>query len=357
MFSDQRTRGNFHAGWFFLVSVIVLVVLTGYIAFDNNYAQVESVKVVLTGMDRAFDGYTILHISDLHGKRFGAQQRQLASALSKYHFDAVCISGDVTAADGDPYAFYELLDVLEPTKRPVLFIAGDNDPPALIGEPHYTNDVLAEFVTSAQRKGAIYVDAPQQISVNGKSIWIVPGWQLSLDVDATEARYRNQLRNDQEGGNANTPGIKARERLALYQLDMLEQLRSARERMQPGDLHLALVHFPLQADYLSTLQNTSLSSTTSGSKSQPLDLVLSGHYNGGQVRLPFAGPVYVPSSGTTGGRWFPGDKRTQGLSQNAGISQYISPGLGVSSAYSIPLRLFNSPKVTLIRLTTSLPPQ
>ena len=354
MFSDQSVDKGNRTGWFLLALIGLIALLAAYAVIGSNVARVEQTLVVIPGMERAFEGFTILHISDLHGKRFGAGQRQLADALSKVQFDAVCISGDVTGQDGDPYAFYELLDVLNPNNKPVFFVAGDNDPPALIGEPHYINDALAAFITGAQRKGAIYVDAPQEIKTNGRSIWIMPGSLLGLDLANAEAQYRNQLRKDQESENANLPGLRARERLIAYQLDVLSRTREAYDVMQPGDLRVALVHTPLRTDFIRTLQSAGGTTASGSAYVRVLELVLAGHYNGGQVRLPFLGPLYVPGDDLPRGGWFPGDHRVQGLSQVSGIAQHVSAGLGVSGAYSVPVRLFNSPKVTLLRLTSSL---
>ena len=76
-------------------------------------------------------------------------------------------------------------------------------------------------------------------------------------------------------------------------------------------------------------------------------LILAGHYNGGQWRIPFKGAIYVPELG-----WFPDDELVQGLSYPAGIPQYISPGLGSDPHYTTqPGRLFNGPKITRIVLT------
>ena len=44
----------------------------------------------------------------------------------------------------------------------------------------------------------------------------------------------------------------------------------------------------------------------------------------------------------------------QGLSTIQGVTQYISPGLGVSDAYPIPLRMFNTPSITILTLTSVL---
>jgi len=357
MFSDQSTRIGPHVGWFFLVIAGLILAITAYAVIDSGIARVEYVQVVIPGMNSAFEGFTILHISDLHGKRFGAGQKQLTDSLGRVQYDAVLISGDVTGQDGNPYAFYELLDTLCSRKQPVFFIAGDNDPVALIGEPHYMNNVFAEFITIAQGKGAVYVDAPRRIPVGGGSIWIMPGSLLGLDMANAESQYRKQLRKDQESANAHTSGIRARERLLTYQLDVLSRAREAYDAMQTDDLRIALVHCPLQADFIRTLQNVGGTTDAGSAYTRVVDLVLAGHYNGGQIRIPFLGPVYVPGDSLPRNGWFPGDHRIQGLSQVSGITQHISAGLGVSGAYNLPLRLFNTPKVSLLKLTSALPNQ
>ena len=351
MFSDQR-KHTFPVTWALILLALLLAIVAVYTVVDDNMPRVESVSVVLPSMDRAFEGYTILHISDLHGKRFGPGQQQLATLLKQRSYSAVCITGDVLGPDGDPQPFYELLEILDPT-RPVYFIAGDSDPEPIISEPHYSNDVFAEFITGAQNRRAIYVDAPKRITVGNRSIWIVPDTQLSLDLAAAEQSYRNQLQRDQEGGNAHLAGVKARERVLQYQLRVLEEVHEARAEMQPGDLHIALAHHPLEADFLRTVQNWNAPDGLD-SYARTLDLVLAGHYNGGQARLPLIGPVYVPDATLPGRGWFPGDAAVHGLTQIGGVTQFISAGLGVSDAYPVPLRLFNGPRVALIRLTASL---
>ncbi len=50
----------------------------------------------------------------------------------------------------------------------------------------------------------------------------------------------------------------------------------------------------------------------------------------------------------------PGDEGFTGLSIRQGYPVYISPGLGVSSYYPLPLRLFNRPVATLVQLTARM---
>lgn len=72
----------------------------------------------------------------------------------------------------------------------------------------------------------------------------------------------------------------------------------------------------------------------------PVDLVLSGHYHGGQIRLPLLGPLYAPYIG-----FFP--EYTEGLYTGQAAACLLSRGLG--SSPGIP-RIHNLPQITVIDL-------
>jgi predicted MPP superfamily phosphohydrolase len=74
----------------------------------------------------------------------------------------------------------------------------------------------------------------------------------------------------------------------------------------------------------------------------PIDLQLSGHSHGGQVRLPFIGALYLPKLAR---------KYPLGLRQVGRLQLYTNPGVGT---LRIPVRWNCPPEVTLIRLR-SLP--
>ena len=118
-----------------------------------------------------------------------------------------------------------------------------------------------------------------------------------------------------------------------------------RKEFLSTDMQVVLTHTPLSEEYLEDLISWT-------SKEEPFSiryarLILAGHYNGGQWRIPFVGAVYVPELG-----WFPEDEEVRGLSYLQGIPQYISPGLGSDPHYEHqPGRIFNSPTITKIILT------
>jgi uncharacterized protein len=81
------------------------------------------------------------------------------------------------------------------------------------------------------------------------------------------------------------------------------------------------------------------------------DLILAGHYHGGQIRLPLLGAVYIPDAGSDRHGWFPEQNRARGLYDWGPFRQYVSAGLGASGSVRIlEFRLFNRPEINLVRL-------
>ena len=73
-----------------------------------------------------------------------------------------------------------------------------------------------------------------------------------------------------------------------------------------------------------------------------IDLVFSGHYHGGQFRIPFIGGVVAPGAG-----FFP--EYAEGTFEQEGTTMVVSRGLGNSV---IPVRINNRPEIVVVKLTT-----
>ena len=73
----------------------------------------------------------------------------------------------------------------------------------------------------------------------------------------------------------------------------------------------------------------------------PVDLQLSGHSHGGQVRLPFVRPLYLPDLAR---------KYVWGLYKIGGLTLYTNPGLGT---VGVPVRMNCPPEITLLTLRRS----
>lgn len=107
--------------------------------------------------------------------------------------------------------------------------------------------------------------------------------------------------------------------------DTEEQLRQAMENADSADFTVLLAHRPeLLAKYAQF----------------PLDLVVSGHAHGGQVRIPgVLNGLYAPNQG-----WFP--KLAGGAYTQDGTTLIVSRGLPVRTRLP---RIFNRPEVVLVR--------
>jgi predicted MPP superfamily phosphohydrolase len=94
-------------------------------------------------------------------------------------------------------------------------------------------------------------------------------------------------------------------------------------RINPATRNIFLMHYPA---WISKLE---------GAK---LDLVLAGHSHGGQVRLPFYGPLIIP---------FGVDQFDLGLFHTAAGPLYVNPGIGW---YPVPVRFNCRPEITVFEL-------
>lgn len=111
--------------------------------------------------------------------------------------------------------------------------------------------------------------------------------------------------------------------------DTEEQLRQALEDVDSADFTVLLAHRPeLLAKYAQF----------------PLDLVVSGHAHGGQVRIPgVLNGLYAPNQG-----WFP--KLAGGAYTQDGTTLIVSRGLAVRTRLP---RIFNRPEVVLVRCVSA----
>lgn len=348
-------RIHFTFPGFILLTVIVLCL--ALLMMDNASISVEKVTVSVVGLNKDLEGYTILQLSDLHGRRFGAQQNSLLKTINAQNYNLILMSGDMVGKKGDPEPLYEILDGLK-SKKPVYFIAGDSDPNPLLSEIRDTpgtleERVLSDWVLGAEARGATYLDAPEHIKVGSGSIYLTPEYQLSLNISdhmrtLTEQRTMEEqaVISGEDDGRSTLPFTE-------YRLGLITQLQETANAMTAEDVHIALAHYPPTVDYINTTQQLNVSGDQSYLR--PVDLALAGHYCGGVWRLPFLGALYIPAEQAPRHGWFPDQGSVMGLSSLGGTNLYISPGLGATDDIWLPkFRLFNSPTITLITLTSAL---
>ncbi len=322
-------RGHHVFCWNIGILAFIVAVIGVYVAFDNGRVVIKTQKVLVADLPKDLEGFTILHISDLNGKQFGPKQKHIGDALKNKRYNAVCITGDMVGKKGDYYPFFELLSALDTTK-PVFFIAGNMDPTPVGARGVGYHTVLADWITSIQARGAVYLDAPASMKIGNSTVWFMNASQYSLDLTTAAAAY----------AAATTPE-------GTYYADAIARTIAAQKSMKETDLHIGLSHIPFQND---TVQILKTDDPDEDSFLRSADLVLAGDTVGGQWRLPFLGPVYANG-------WFPDETIVSGYhytGSNRSL-QYISGGLGTSGTNPLPgFRLFNTPEMTLITFTSIL---
>lgn len=334
----QRSAGRVIVKGFLLALVLALAVNS----IANRFVFVRRVEVPVTRLTEAFDGYTILHISDLKGASFGKGQSSVISAVSSADYDVVVLTGDMVSPMGNAQPLYELIEALKELHPdvPVYFIAGDNDPDPLSMEYASSGSAYAPWVLGAQQRGAQLLSAPQQVEHDEQTLWLSTTAQLTLDLDTMQQQYELAYLRAQESGD------EIEIELARHNLLSLQSTSEARRAMTEDDVFITLTHVPPLEEDLTNAADSLVSQ---------VDLILCGHYLGGLVRLPLIGPVFIPSQNLPLYGLFPGAKAYCGLSRISRTWVYASSGLGGSDEHYPALfaRFCNPPSVSLLTLTPS----
>jgi len=256
--------------------------------FERRHVVVRHVEIPLKRLPEALDGLRIAQLSDLHyHPEFSAGViRKAVQLVHELNPDLLVLTGDfVTLSefrDEDPGAAKaagpcaDLLTSLRP-KLGVYAVLGNHD---TFTDPNYVEGTLKD------RGIHVLSNQAAPIENNGKRIWIA-GVADALggfpDLDATLGRIPHK---------------------------------------EPV---LLLAHEPDFAD-----ESTKYS----------VDLQLSGHSHGGQIRLPFLPPLALPRMGR---------KYPIGLRKVGQLTLYTNIGLGT---IGVPVRILAPPEVTLLTLRT-----
>lgn len=258
--------------------------------WGNTALKVNNQKISSNRIPKAFDGYRIAQVSDLHNGEIGPDNEKLIARLKNAQPDMIAISGDIIdchKTDIDvALNFVQKAVAIAPcyyvTGNHEHYIAGYDEFKAAIVEMGVV--VLEESSAKIERSG----ESINLIGVNDPTFW-----------------------NDSAYGHADS-AMKRR-------LDDLVD--------NHGDYQILLSHRPELFDVY----------VESG-----VDLVLSGHAHGGQVRLPLIGGLYAPNQGIL-------PQYDSGLYTWENTNMIVSRGIGNSA---FPLRFNNRPEVILIELNS-----
>ncbi len=292
-----------------VIMAAALIAAALFFYMQNNMLTVEKYTIQLpqnTIEKTENKSVKIVHLSDLHNKGFGKDQKNLMEKITELHPDIILFTGDLidSRRKGTENAFTLMKSLSE--KYPVYRILGNHD-----------------------------------FSKNG--------YEISNQLEDTSVIT---LRNESLDINLNDINItlKGVDDPISYKRSVRQDLYTkAVGKADTDNYSILLAHRP---EYFSLYEKSGY------------DIALSGHAHGGQIRLPVIGGFFAPHQGAfpkyDGGRYFPGEDN--GISRKAavsivsddlapsegGFSMILSRGLGNSL---FPFRIFNLPEIIFIELT------
>ena len=330
-----------------ILAVIVLLAagLTGYTVWDNQRIVIRRQEIVISGLPDSFDGYTILQISDLHGRMFGEGQSRLLEAIRSVDYDMIALTGDMSASWGsdswlDSTPILTLVEGLQGS--PMLWVDGNAGPflieTALFLPTGRTMNEGEQF----QALGVHLLTEPWAVTRGEGKIYFTP--KLNLSALEFFEQFQDML-EDQAADMATLYGEPGWDEAYLdAAVQAYERLKQWYEQLKDADeVLIAVDHYPEQR-YLADEVWPAMGHLD-------YDLMIAGHNHGGQLRLPFIGAVYIPTISSSRGGWFPEQQDVMGLQEVMGIPQYISAGLGASSSFGpLGFRFLCPPEINVLVL-------
>jgi len=250
---------------------------------EPNRPQLVRKEIALRRWPSRLDGFTIALLSDFHYDPYFSVHpiRSAVEVVNGLRPDLIALTGDFVSVPWFGDAAKGAADA-EPCARLLEKLRAPHGVWSVLGNHDVSSD--AERVTNAIHAVGIPVLSNQSVAVekDGARFWLG-------GVD------------DVLGGSADLPGT----------------LRGV-----PSEEAIVLmVHEPDYADYVA---------------GYPVDLQLSGHTHGGQVRIPFMRPLYLPELAK---------KYVQGLFKIRELTLYTNAGIGT---VQLPVRWNCPPEITFI---------
>lgn len=283
------------AGIVLAVLVIILFMCSQY---ERNHVKIRKYEVESQDIGEAFDGYTMVVMADLHDAGSGRRNNRMMASIRRIHPDAVMVAGDMVYARKGRCRCQETLHLMKRLafRYPVYYGLGNHES-RMMREPEIYQKEYQEWYEEMMRSGVTVLDNISLTLRDGKDALTITG--LNMD----EVYYHKFNKKPMEPGYLNkTLGVARRD-----------------------EYHILLAHSPAYFDeYVKW----------------GADLIFSGHYHGGTVRLPLLGGLMSPDY-----KLFP--KYCRGSFSRGKHTMIVSGGLGT---HSVNIRLGNMSELLVVRL-------
>ncbi|MCS7010450.1 MAG: metallophosphoesterase [Anaerolineales bacterium] len=270
------------------VGVLLQTTLTG-LAFYGLYIepfQLEVSTLSVSGAPMLFPNRSlrILHLTDVHVERITIRERTVLAKAEALRPDLILLTGDYVNIDyiDDPKTLADTRWLLSQLEAPlgVYAVLGSVDPPELMA--------------------ALFREL--------ENIRVLENEVVSLSLP---------------GGRLNLIGVTMTHNILLDR----QMLSRVAESAPPADYTILLHHSPDVAETASA---------------HGIDLYLSGHTHGGQIRLPFYGALVTFS--------VYGKRYEMGRYQLGATTLYVSRGIGMEGLLLPRIRFLCPPEMTLVEL-------
>lgn len=286
--------------WILIVVAIFAIIIAGVVLlsiYENKQLSVEFYEICSEKIPQGFDGYRIVFLTDLHCREFGDKNEKLLEAIAQCKPDVVLIGGDMVVSRENSTEEVPLRLLKDLAKEYPVYYADGN---------HELRLARNEEIFGVRYKD--YIHKMKEYDVQHMSNETI--------VLAAEDGFISLTAFDLEK--------KFYHRFHVPQMTK-EEIETAIGEHTGKVFQILLVHNP---NYMEAYADF-------GS-----DLVLSGHFHGGMVRIPGLGGVISPQF-----QIFP--KYDAGEFRKKNTTMIVSRGLG---NHSIKLRVFNRPEISVITL-------
>ena len=268
-----------------LAGIILVTLLYGCFVELYQY-DVRKVEIASPNLPQTFDGYKIVHISDIHSGSWnpnGKQMKQMVELVNSQNADVVCFTGDlVTNNHSEIDPFFDLLQQIRATDG-VFSVLGNHDYSFLMS----SRDTLQRLIEKEQNLG----------------------WRLLLNENEKITRGKDSI------------AIIGVENVGRPPFPHVGDLPKASQGTE-GMFRILLSHDPTHWRE-EVIPNTDI------------PLTLSGHTHAGQLDLPFL---------SLSRSMYP---EYRGLYTEGEQSLYVNAGLGFTF---FPIRIGARPEITVIQL-------
>lgn len=240
----------------------------------------------------------IMFLSDLHGKTYGENNKQLIEAMKKEEPDLILSGGDLLTRGDEKSDSIAVSFLKEAVKIAPLYVANGNHEEKMHLQAEKYCHRYEKYIKSLEKEDLTIIEnGAVNVEIKGFPIRILA---MELPVKCYELFHRRELSN--------------------------EEIEERIGRPDSSRYQILMAHNPIYMEEYAKWG---------------ADLTLSGHLHGGVVRLPFIGGVVTPQV-----RLFP--KYSGGMYVKGKHTGIVSRGLGT---HTVNIRLFNMAEIVMITLT------